>query len=81
MSVDLIATCVLRVRACLNCKPLFSILDGLHLDRGRHYWIECEVLEKNISDLQVDSGQISTGVEILLKMSHNTLTSAEEHIQ
>jgi hypothetical protein len=33
------------------------------------------------SDIQVDSGQISKGVEILLKMSHNTLTSAEEHIQ
>jgi len=36
---------------------------------------------KNISDIQVDSGQMSNGVEILLKMSHNTLTSAEEHIQ
>jgi len=32
-------------------------------------------------NIQVDSGQMSTGVEILLKMSHYTLTSAEEHIQ
>jgi hypothetical protein len=35
----------------------------------------------NISDIQVDSGQMSTGVEILLKMSHKTLTCAEEDIQ
>jgi hypothetical protein len=35
----------------------------------------------SISDIQVDSGQISTGVEILLKMSHKTLTGVEEHIQ
>jgi hypothetical protein len=33
------------------------------------------------SDIQVDSGHISKDVEILLKMSNNTLTSAEEHIQ
>jgi hypothetical protein len=33
------------------------------------------------SDIQVDSGQMSTGVEILLKMSHKALSSAEEHIQ
>jgi hypothetical protein len=33
------------------------------------------------SDIQVDSGQISKGVEILLKMSNKTLTSIEEDIQ
>ena len=38
-------------------------------------------MEKNISDIQVDSGQMSTDVEILLKMSHKTLTSAEENIK
>ena len=75
--------CNMRIvgKACLNCEPLFSFLDGLHPDSERHYWIECKVMEKNNSDIQVDSGQISKGVEILLKMSHNTLTSAEEHIQ
>ena len=35
----------------------------------------------NISDIQVDSGQMSTGVEILLKMSHKALTSSEEDIK
>jgi hypothetical protein len=33
------------------------------------------------SDIQVDSGQISKGVEILLKMSHKALTSSEEDIK
>jgi hypothetical protein len=62
-------------------KPLFSILDCLRPHSERRYWIECKVMEKNINDIQVDSGQMSTGVEILLKMSHNSLTIAEEHIQ
>ena len=66
------AKCALWVKASLKCEPLFSILDGLLPDSGRHYWIECSVMEKNISHIQVDSGQISKGVEILLKMSHNT---------
>jgi hypothetical protein len=35
----------------------------------------------SISDIQVDSGQISTGVEILLPMSHKALTSSEEDIK
>jgi len=72
---------MLWVRACPDYEPLFSILDGFCPDSDRHNWIECKVMEKNISDIQVDSGQISTGVEILLTMSHNILTNAEEHIQ
>jgi hypothetical protein len=32
-------------------------------------------------DIQVDTGQMSTGVEILLTMSDNTLTIAQEHIK
>ena len=75
------ATGVKWVRAHPDYEPLFSILDGLRLDIDRHFWIECNVMEKNISDIQVDSGQISTGVEILLKMSHKALTSSEEDIK
>jgi hypothetical protein len=32
-------------------------------------------------DIQVDSGQISRGVKILLTMSHNTLTTIEEYVK
>jgi hypothetical protein len=77
----MITKCMLWVRARPNYGPLFSILDGLRPDSEKRYWIEHRVTKKNISDIQVDSRQISKGVEILLKMSHDTLTSAEEHIQ
>lgn len=53
----------------------------LALDSEKHYWRERKVMERDISDIQVDSGQISTNVEILLTMSHKTLTSAEEYIK
>ena len=36
--------------------------------------------EKNY-DIEADIGRISIGVEILIKMSHKTLTSAEENIE
>jgi hypothetical protein len=72
---------MLRVRASPDYEPLFSILDGLRPDSDRHYWIECNVMGKNISDIQVDSGQISTSVEILLPMSNKALTSSEEDIK
>jgi hypothetical protein len=65
-------TCALWGSKRLNYEPLFSILDGLRPDSERRYWIERKVMEKNINDIQVDSRQMSTGVEILLKMSHNT---------
>jgi len=75
------ATRVLWATVRPDYGPLFSILDGLSLDSERRNWKERNVLDGNISDIEVDSGQISTGVEILLTMSHNILTNAEEHIQ
>jgi hypothetical protein len=71
VGVEMAAKCMLWVRARQDYEPLFSILDGLHLDSERRYWIERKVMEKYISVIQVDSGQMSAGVEILLKMSHN----------
>jgi len=37
--------------------------------------------QENDRDIEANNGQMSTDVEILLKMSHKTLTSTEEHIQ
>jgi hypothetical protein len=31
-------------------------------------------------DIEEDTGEMSTGVEIVVQMSHNTLTRAEEYI-
>ena len=58
----------------MELEPLFSILDGLHLDTERRYWIEYRVTEEDFCDMEVDTGQVSTGVEIVLPMSHNILT-------
>jgi hypothetical protein len=62
-------------------EPLCSILDGLRQDTNTRLWIKQLDSQENNCDAEVDSGQISTGVEILLPMSYKTLTSAEEYIQ
>ena len=80
VGVDMAAKCILWVKARPDYAPLFSILDGLRLDGERRYWIERREAEGNICDLEADTGQKSTGVEILLPMSHNTLTITEEYI-
>jgi site-specific DNA recombinase len=81
VGVDMDAKCILWVRVRPDYEPLFSILDSLRLDGEKRYWIERSGTEGNISDIEADTGQMSTGVEILLPMSHNTLTIAEEYIK
>ena len=75
------AKCILWVRARPDYEPLFSILDSLRLDGEKRYWIERNEPEGNTIDIEADIGQMSAGVEILLPMSHNTLTRAEEYIE
>jgi len=81
VGVNMAAKCVLWVKARPDYEPLFSILDGLHLDSERRYWIEPKEAEGDFGDIEVDTGQESASVEILLTMSNNTLTIAEEYIQ
>jgi hypothetical protein len=69
------------VKARQDYEPLFSILDGLRLDGERHYWIERREVEGSICGPEVNTRQISTGVDILLPVSHNILTITEEYIQ
>ena len=80
VGVDMVAKYVLWVKARPDYEPLFSILDGLRLDGKRRYWIDHGEAEGKICDIEVDNGQMSAGVEIVLQMSHNTLTRAEEYI-
>ena len=79
--MDVAARCVLWVKARPDYEPLVSILDGLRLDSERRYWIERRETEGNICDIEVGTGHMSTGVEILIPMSHNILTIAEEYIK
>jgi len=47
----------------------------------RRYWIARRTAEGSICEREVDTEQVSAGVEIALQMSHNTLTSVEEYVQ
>ena len=78
VGVDVVAKRVLRVKARPDYEPLFSILDGLRQDTDRRFWIEPVEAQEDNCDIEADTGQMSTGVEIVLPMSHNTLTRAEE---
>jgi hypothetical protein len=73
-------TRVLWIKARPDYEPLFSILDGLRADNGRRYWISEHVIEMNTCDKGEDLGHTVTEVKIALRMSHNILTIAEEHI-
>jgi site-specific DNA recombinase len=80
VGVDVEIKRVLWVKARPDYEPLFSILDGMRHDADRRFWRECFVTPENSCDIEEDTGQVSTGVEIVLQMSHNTLTRAEEYI-
>jgi DNA-binding NarL/FixJ family response regulator len=80
VGVDVEIKRVLWVKARPDYEPLFSILDGLRHDADRRFWIESFVTPEDNCDVEEDTGQVSTGVEIVLQMSHNTLTRAEEYI-
>ena len=74
----------LWVKARPDYEPLFSILDGLRQDADRRFWIERVEAREDNCDIEVDTGQVSVGVEIMLQMSDktlscNTLTRAEEY--
>ena len=77
---------ILSVKARPDYEPLFSILDGLRPDGKRRYWIESLHVQEDNCGLEVDIGQVNTGVEIVMQMSCETcsagaLTSAEEYLQ
>ena len=74
VGVDMAAKCMLWVKACPDDETLFSILDSLRLDSERRHWIEHRETEGNISDIQVDSGQMATEVKIAFPMSDKTST-------
>ena len=75
----------LWIKARQDYEPLFSILDGMRQDAKRRFWIESLVTPEDNCGVDGDTGQVSTGDEIVLQMSEktlscNTLTRAEEYI-
>ena len=81
VGVDVEIKRVLWEKARSDYKPLFSILDGLRQDAARRFWIERVEAQENICDIEEDTGQMGTGVEIRLQMSHNVLTISEEYVK
>ena len=68
----------------LHRKPSFPVdrlPDGIPPGGRKALLVERQRMVKNNNDIQVDSEQMSTGVEILLKMSDKTLSSTREYIQ
>jgi hypothetical protein len=57
------------VKARPDYEPLFSILDSLRLDSERRDWMERRDVEGNNFDIKEYTGQMGTGVEILLTTS------------
>jgi len=81
VGVDVMVKRVLWVKARPNYEPLFSILDGMHQDADRRFWVGRLKASDDNCDIEEDMGQMSTGVKIVLPMSHNALTRAEEYVQ
>ena len=79
VGVDVTVKRVLWVKTWPDYEPLFSILDGMRQDNNRRFWIERLDASEDSCDIEEEMGQVSTGVEIVLQMSHNTLTRAEEY--
>ena len=72
MGDEKVVKCILWVKARPDYEPLFSILDGLRHDADMRFWIESFVTQEDSCDIEVDLGQMSTSVEILPPVSHNT---------
>ncbi|HWQ85000.1 MAG TPA: recombinase family protein, partial [Anaerolineales bacterium] len=81
VGVDVVNKRVLWVKARPDYELLFSILDGMRQDADRRFWIEQMEPQEDNCDIEEDTGQVSTGVEIVLQMSHNILTRTEEYVQ
>ena len=79
VGVGLAAKSMLWVNARPDYEPLFSILNSLRLDSERRYWIERREVDGNNSDIKEDGGHMSTGVEILLSVSHCPSRQAREN--
>jgi hypothetical protein len=81
VGVDVTVKRILWVKARPDYAPLFSILDGMPQDPDRRFWIERLEAPEDNRDMEEDLGQMSTGVKIVLQMSHNTLTITEEYVK
>jgi len=81
VGVDVVSKRVLWVKPRPDYESLFSIMRDLRQDEKRRFWIEGLVTQGNNRDIEADTGQMSTSVEIRLPMSHNFLTKTAEQVK
>lgn len=81
VGVDVVAKRVVWVKARPYFDVLFQLLNTLRMDEQRRFWIAYPELDENNSDIEADTGQVSTGVKIMLQMFHNALTKTEDYEQ
>lgn len=81
VGLDVAAKQVVWVKARPDFDVLFQLLHNLQVDDRRRFWILYPVADEDICDIENELGQIATEVKIVLPVSHNTSTIAEEYIQ
>jgi hypothetical protein len=81
VGVDVEVKRILWVKHQPDYEPLFSIMGKLRKDNDRHFWIENFESQGDNCDIEADTGQMGTGVEIRLQMSHNVLTISGEYVK
>ena len=67
VGVDVTINRVLWVKARPNYEPLLSILNGMRHDADRRFWMVSFLAPEDNCDVEEDTGQVSTGVEIVLQ--------------
>ena len=67
------------LRSFPTSKPFFSTLVSLRPGIDRRYLIEYIEIDENICDIEIDTRQVSSSVEIVFPLSQNNLTSADEY--
>jgi site-specific DNA recombinase len=81
VGVDVLAKRALWVKPRPDYEPLFSIMVELRQDADRRFWIGQIEAQEEPCNTEAETGYMKTDVEIVLQMSHNSLTRAEEYVK
>ena len=72
VGVDVATKRVIWIKARPDFDVLFQLLNNLHMDEQRRFWITYSEVDEDACDIKEDLGQMATEVKIALPVSHNT---------
>jgi hypothetical protein len=72
--LDVAAKRVIWIKACPDFDVLFQLLNNLHMDEQRRFWIVYQEADEDTCDIREDLGQMGTEVKIAFPMSDKTST-------